>query len=109
MLFRSILTGNSIGPKLEIALASLDILTMRIVEMGIEDLLCVCERSIEPLSDDLKLLVHRLIIDVVAFFHRCHLDLFSKRIILDASKTAPGEKPGLRMNFLASMAFIAMI
>jgi hypothetical protein len=53
-------------------------LTVGVVEMGVEDLFGVGERPVQPRTDDSKVLVHLLVVDVVALLPIAHFDLLAE-------------------------------
>jgi len=76
-----ILASHTIRAELEVRHTTLDLLAVGIVEMGVENLFGVCERPIEPLTDDGKILRHLLVIDEVALFLVVLGDLLIERRI----------------------------
>lgn len=64
-LGRRILAGHATWSQLQIRLAPLDVLAVRVVEMRIQDLLTVREGSVEARAYNLQVLVHLLVVDVV--------------------------------------------
>jgi hypothetical protein len=60
-----ILAGNTVRSQLEVALATLDVLAMRVVQVRVENLLSVGQRSVQTSTNDVEVLGHLLVVDVV--------------------------------------------
>jgi hypothetical protein len=63
-----VLASNAVGAELEVGSTTLDVLSMRVVKVRVEDLLGVGERALETRTDNVKVLGHLLVVDVVALF-----------------------------------------
>ena len=94
-LSRGVLASNSVRAELEVALATLDLLSMRVVQMRVEDLLGVCERAIEAFPHDVEVLVHLGIVDVMTLLPVGHLDLLGESGVIDGSEVATAKQPWL--------------
>jgi hypothetical protein len=81
-----ILASYTVGAELEVALASHNLLAMGIVQMGVEDLLGEGERAVQPAANNLEVLAHLLVVDVVALLPVGHFDLAGQRSIADGSQ-----------------------
>lgn len=64
----SILAGDAIGAKLEVGLATLDFLTVRVIKVRVENLLGISQRPVETAADDGQVLRHLLVVDEVVLF-----------------------------------------
>ena len=62
-----ILAGHAIRAELEVGDPTLDVLTVRVVEVGVEDLLSIGQGSVEALANNGQVLGHLLVIDEVVF------------------------------------------
>jgi hypothetical protein len=81
-----ILTSYTVGAELEVALASHNLLTMGIVQMGVQDLLGEGKRSVQTSANNLEVLAHLLVVDVVALLPVGHFDLAGQRGIADGGQ-----------------------
>jgi hypothetical protein len=81
-----ILASNTVGAQLEVAGAALNVLLVRVVQVGVEDLLGEGKRAVETAADDLQVLAHLLVVDVVALLPVGHLDLAGERSIADGGQ-----------------------
>lgn len=81
-----ILASYTVGAELEVALAALNLLTMGIVQVGVENLLGEGERSVEAPAHNVEVLVHLLVVDVVALLPVGHFDLAGQRSIADGGQ-----------------------
>jgi hypothetical protein len=61
-----VLASNAVRAELEVGGTTLDVLSMRIVKVRVEDLLGVGERALETRTDNVEVLGHLLVVDVVA-------------------------------------------
>lgn len=59
------MAGDAVWAQLQIGLAALDVLTMRIVQVGVEDLLGICKGAVEAPPNDGEVLGHFLVVDEV--------------------------------------------
>lgn len=75
-----ILAGNTIRAQPEVRDTALDLLTLRVVEMGIQNLLGVCEGAVETAAHNGEVLRHLLVVDEVALFPVVLLNLFYCRM-----------------------------
>lgn len=80
-----ILAGDTVWPQLEVGAATGDVLAFWVVQMGVQDLLCVCEGSVQPAADNGKVLRHLLVVDEVALFPVVLLDLFTCKVDVSGS------------------------
>ena len=81
-----ILAGYTVGTELEVAGATLDLLAVGVVQMGVEDLLGEGEGAVETATDDSEVLAHLLVVDVVALLPVCHFDLAGEGSIADGGQ-----------------------
>ena len=79
-----ILASNTVGAELEVAGTTLNILVVGVVQVRVEDLLGEGERAVETAADNLEVLAHLRIVDVVALLPVGHLDLAGERCIADS-------------------------
>ena len=87
-----ILASNSVGAELEVADATLDLLTVRVVQVRVQNLLSEREGLVvQPGPDNAQVLAHLLVVDVVASLGVGHLDLLGERGILDGGKGATAQ------------------
>jgi hypothetical protein len=61
-----VLASNAVRAELEVGGTTLDVLSMRIVKVRVEDLLGVSERALKTRTDNVEVLGHLLVVDVVA-------------------------------------------
>lgn len=73
-----ILASNTVRSQLEVALATLDVLAMRVVQVRVEDLLSVGQRSVQTSTNDVEVLGHLLVVDVVTLLPVVLSDLSSE-------------------------------
>lgn len=84
-----ILASNSVRAQLEVAGATLDLLTVRVVKVRVQNLLGEGEGPVvQPLPDNAQVLAHLLVVDKVALLGVGHLDLLGKGRVLDGGKGA---------------------
>jgi len=74
----SILASNAIGAELEVGDTTLDVLSMGIIQMGVENLLSEGKRAVESCADNGKVLGHLLVVDEVVLLEEVLPDLFAK-------------------------------
>jgi hypothetical protein len=87
-----ILASNSVGAELEVADATLDLLTVRIVQVRVQNLLSEGEGLVvQSGPDNAQVLAHLLVVDVVARLGVGHLDLLGERGILNGGKGATAQ------------------
>lgn len=92
-----ILASNSVGAELEVAGATLDLLTVGVVQVRVENLLSEGERPVvQPLPDNAQVLAHLLVVDKVALLGVGHLDLLREGGVLDGRKGAAAHGARLR-------------
>lgn len=60
-----ILASNAIGAQLEVRDTTLDVLAVGVVKVRVQDLLGVSERTLQTRTDDVEVLGHLLVVDVV--------------------------------------------
>jgi hypothetical protein len=60
-----ILASNTIGAQLEVRDTTLDVLSVRVVKVRVEDLLGVGKRTLQTRANDVEVLGHLLVVDVV--------------------------------------------
>ena len=87
-LSSGILASYTIWSELEVGDTSLELLVMRVVEMGVEDLLGVHERAIESLAYNCQVFRHLLVVDEVVVLVDILLDLAVERVVSHSSHTA---------------------
>ena len=71
-----ILAGNAIRAQLQIGLAPLNLLTVGVIQVGIEDLLSIGERAVQASADDGEVLRHLLVVDEVVLLPVVLADLY---------------------------------
>ena len=86
-----VLTSYSVGSELEVRDTTLDLLSVGIVQMGIEDLLSIGERAIESGANNGQVLGHLLVIDEVALLLVVLADFLVQRRIRDRSHSAEAQ------------------
>jgi len=92
-----ILASNSVGAELEVADATLNLLTVRVVQVRVQNLLSEGEGLVvHPGPDNCQVLAHLLVVDVVALLGVGHLDLLGERGILNGGKGATAQGARLR-------------
>jgi ABC-type transporter Mla MlaB component len=74
----SILASNTIRSQLEVALTTLDILAMGISQVRVQNLLGICQGSVQTRADDVKVFGHLLIVDVVTLLPVVLADLYKQ-------------------------------
>jgi hypothetical protein len=91
-----ILASNTIGAELEVAGATLDLLTVRVVQVRVQNLLSEGKRPVvQSGPDNAQVLAHLLVVDVVASLGVGHLDLLAERSILNGGECATAQGAGL--------------
>jgi hypothetical protein len=81
-----VLASNTVGTELEVGGTTLDVLTVGVVKVRVQDLLGVGERALQTSTNNLEVLGHLLVVDEVALLVVGHLDLLVKRVIVDGSE-----------------------
>ena len=81
-----ILAGHTVGTELEVADTTLNLLTVRVVQVRVENLLGKGEGAVETRADNAQVLAHLLVVDVVALFPVGHLDLAGEGSIADGGQ-----------------------
>lgn len=81
-----ILASYTVGTELEVAGATLNLLAVGVVQVGVEDLLGKGEGAVETRADYAQVLAHLLVVDVVALLPVGHLDLARERSIADGGQ-----------------------
>ncbi|KAH3664269.1 hypothetical protein OGAPHI_004621 [Ogataea philodendri] len=71
-LSSSVLTSNSVWSELQVRNTSLDVLSMRIVQVTVQQLLCVGQRSVQSALDDIKVLQLLLVVNEVVLLQQVH-------------------------------------
>ena len=61
-------------------------MTVGVVQVGVEDLLGKGKRAVQAAANNLEVLVHLLVVDVVALLPVGHLDLARERSIADGGQ-----------------------
>ncbi|KAI6755925.1 hypothetical protein HG531_005031 [Fusarium graminearum] len=74
----SILASNTIRSQLEVALTTLNILTMGISQVRVQDLLGISQGSVQTRADDIKVFGHLLVVDVVTLLPVVLADLYKQ-------------------------------
>lgn len=77
----SILAGNAVGAKSEVGDTTLDLLSMGIVQVGVENLLSIGKRAVESGTNNGEVLRHLLVVDEVALLPVVLLDLFARACV----------------------------
>jgi hypothetical protein len=91
-----ILASDSVGSELEVAGATLDLLTVRVVQVRVQNLLGEGERPVvQSGPDNAQVLAHLLVVDKVALLGVGHLDLLGEGSILDGGECATAQGAGL--------------
>jgi hypothetical protein len=85
-LSSGILASNTVRAELEVGGTTLDVLTVGVVKVRVQDLLGVGERALQTSTNDVEVLGHLLVVNVVALLVDGHLDLLVKRVIVDGSE-----------------------
>ena len=87
-----ILASNTVGAELEVAGATLDLLTVRVVQVRVKNLLSEGERPVvQSGPDNAQVLAHLLVVDEVALLEVGHLNLLGEGGILDGGECAAAE------------------
>jgi hypothetical protein len=73
-----ILASNTVRSQLEVALATLDVLAVRVVQVRVENLLSVGQRSVQTSTNDVEVVGHLLVVDVVTLLPVVLSDLYSE-------------------------------
>jgi hypothetical protein len=81
-----ILASYTVGAELEVALSARNLLVVGVVQMGVQDLLGEGERAVQTSTDNLEVLAHLLVVDVVALLPVGHFDLAGQRGIADGGQ-----------------------
>lgn len=81
-----ILASYTVGTELEVAGAALNLLTVGVVQMGVEDLLGEGERAVQATTDNSEVLAHLLVVDEVALLPVGHFDLAGEGSIADGGQ-----------------------
>jgi hypothetical protein len=76
-----ILASNTVRSQLEVALATLDVLAVRVIQVRVENLLSVGQRSVQTSTNDVEVLGHLLVVDVVTLLPVVLSDLLVQRAI----------------------------
>jgi hypothetical protein len=84
-----ILASDTVGAELQVGLATLNLLSVRVVKVRVQNLLGVCERTLQATTDNVQVLRHLLVVDVVTLLSVGHLDLLVERGVTDGSE-GPG-------------------
>jgi hypothetical protein len=91
-----VLASNTVGTELEVGGTTLDVLAMGVIQVRVQDLLGIGERALKTTTDDVEVLGHLLVVDVVALLVDGHLDLLVKGVIGNGSE-APGPEELYKM------------
>lgn len=84
-----ILASNTVGTELEVAGATLDLLTVRVVQVRVENLLSEGEGPVvQSGPDNAQVLAHLLVVDKVALLEVGHLNLLGEGGILHGGECA---------------------
>lgn len=80
-LSSGVLASNAVGTELEVRLATLDFLAVRVIQMRVENLLGVGKGSVKTRSNDGEVLGHLLVVDEVAFFPDVLANLYCATLV----------------------------
>lgn len=86
-----ILASNAVRAELEIRGTTLNLLSVGVVKMRVENLLGIGQGTVKTLADDGKVFVHLGVVEVVALLPVGHLDLSGEGSIVDSGKGAAAE------------------
>lgn len=81
-----ILASYTVGAELEVAGATLNLLTVGVVQMRVQNLFGEGERAVQASADNLEVLAHLLVVDEVALLPVGHFDLAGERSIADGGQ-----------------------